>query len=844
MNLKIKYILLFVPAFFIFCYPVINSGYYGDDSLHSFISSVMAERNLSFFDQYIINFKAFLPGRISILHLHQWVFLLFTDLVIYKIYVSFMVCMALVSTYLVGTAMLKDSSLPLLTIIFILLISIQFREYGDSVLTFHAATSTNLTLLNLSILCFIKYFDSKTRVWIIGSVTLFIVTCLSYELMYPFFIIYYFIALVFGKSNYRNAVKYLILFLAPVAILTIPNILSRLVIDIPKDVSDPNFHKAYEISIDLGAIALTFVKEIVASLPLSNLIINPFSSLSIENLILVSKTWILFLISIAVLLTTIFYYSLKNVKEQIVSSVNKESTRGQFLFALFALMLLVFPNGIIALSPKYQSEIIWGTGYTSIYFGYFGIGIFASMAIYTLIKRFSARWIIFTVSILLGTAAVANFASNNKTVEITNTFWKNPRTVAEEALRKGIMAGVENRTAYMFINSNYPWDVTSFIHKYSQKFLAQEQYTGSEGRYFGSQVAGNFLIADGKVKNNSKFSPKANLALNKYLVDEMSGNYNFDMRGDKNVYYFDYYADSVRSGYALLAEVQKIYLSNVQINGLASDRVKIYMRIPEHRGVYSMMSATFLALDPASLKPVNNITIQENQFKIISQGSGWKLLEISADPNKYLIDVKSVRLNTSQKIYQTSLFPKSLQEKRDFKFNVDRKSEILHVGFSAPFDYSHIALDPIKLGEEFSIVLKARVSENTVHAPYAHILGNHPGKNNFEGFVLQKKPTGEDIYDLHIGTGTVWKHISDFTLRPGKDSFIAVSFSKGKVTTVFDNEIKTINIEERLRNSEMPLYMGNFVGKDRPFSGQIKELLISNTALTNDDLLEFQKNSK
>jgi hypothetical protein len=437
--------------------------------------------------------------------------------------------------------------------------------------------------------------------------------------------------------------------------------------------------------------------------------------------------------------------------------------------------------------------------------------------------------------------ATANFATNYRVVEISNTFWKNPRTVAEESLRRGIMEGIDSPFTYMFINSNYPWDVTSFIHKYSGKFLNQEQYTGGEGRFFGPRSGGNILIAFGKTIIDSKFSPKADESLSKYLKQEINGNYYFDMQGNKNIKYFDYYADSDRSGYALLADVQKVFLSNDYINGLASDRVRIYVRMPEQRGMYSMMSATFLALDPITLRPVNHLTLQENQLPVVSQGNGWKLVEINSDQNKFLIDVKSIRMNTSAKVYQTSLFPKMLVDKQALQFNVDPKAEVLHVGFSAPFDYSHIAFDPIKLGAEFSIILRARLSENAIQAPYAHIVGNHPGKNNFEGFVLQKNPGRENGFDFAVGNGTEWKPVFDVTLKSTKDTFIAVSVKDGKAKIYIDQAVTSIDLGGNIHDSEMPLYIGNFIGKDRPFLGQVGELLITNTALSDATLSGFQK---
>jgi hypothetical protein len=843
MRKKIKYLIIFLASLLIFSNAIINSGYYGDDALNSFIGSTMAERGISLSEQYIINLNAFLPTRLSILHFYHWVFLLFTDLLTYKIYLSTVVAISLISSHFVIKAFVKNSYLPLLITVFTLLIGIQFREYGDSVLAFHGATSTSLILLNLSILTFVRFLKNNKTLFLVCSVILFTLACLSYELIYPFFLIYFVVSIALGQKSYGQAGKYLIIFAIPAVVLTIQNIILRLLIEVPKDVSDPNFHKAYEFSLNLGAIFLVFTKEIVASLPLSNLIINPFGSLAINNLI-VSSNQILFLALLILVLSTIFYYTIEDIKNISKEDIEFSQRQSYTLLFIYAMMLLVVPNGIIALSPKYQGEIIWGSGYVSLYFGYFGVSILICLAIYALLMKFKKLWILLSVSLLLGATSAANFLANNKTVEVINTFWKHPRTVAEESLRRGILSDIKSGTAYLFINSNYPWDVTSFIHKYSGKFLNQEQYTGGEGRFFGNKSKENILISSGKSKFYEKFSPKAEAALAKHLKLEIEDNHYYDTYEDNNIYYFDYYADSENSGYAVLASVQKAFMSQFHINGMASDKVKIYMRTPNQRGVYSTMSATFLALDPTNLKPISPVTIQENQFKVISQGVGWKLIGIDSDTSKYLIDVKSLRINTSQKIYQTSIFPSSILNTQDLKFKIDTADKILHTGFSTPFENSNITFKSVKLGNEFSIVLRARISENVVLAPNAHIVGNHPGINNFEGFVIQRKGIGDSQFALSFGNGKEWKEVIDFKLSSNNDTFIAVSVKNGKAIAVIDEKTSSIDLGGNIQDSEMPLYIGNFIGKDRPFPGRVYEIMITKTALTKEELSNFRDSTK
>jgi hypothetical protein len=43
--------------------------------------------------------------------------------------------------------------------------------------------------------------------------------------------------------------------------------------------------------------------------------------------------------------------------------------------------------------------------------------------------------------------------------------------------------------------------------------------------------------------------------------------------------------------------------------------------------------------------------------------------------------------------------------------------------------------------------------------------------------------------------------------------------------------------KDAMVNSKMPLYIGNWIGKNRPFNGVIKEIKISNRSLSREDII-------
>lgn len=73
---------------------------------------------------------------------------------------------------------------------------------------------------------------------------------------------------------------------------------------------------------------------------------------------------------------------------------------------------------------------------------------------------------------------------------------------------------------------------------------------------------------------------------------------------------------------------------------------------------------------------------------------------------------------------------------------------------------------------------------------------------------------------------------------------MGVSVNNGKAIVVVNKMVSAVDLGGNLAESAMPLYIGNYVGKDRPFSGHVVEFLITNTALTETVLSALQKSIK
>lgn len=149
-------------------------------------------------------------------------------------------------------------------------------------------------------------------------------------------------------------------------------------------------------------------------------------------------------------------------------------------------------------------------------------------------------------------------------------------------------------------------------------------------------------------------------------------------------------------------------------------------------------------------------------------------------------------------------------------------------------------INPISLGSEFT--LEILVKPDYLQVPYSAIIGNHPGFKNFQGFVIQQNPQEENMYSFGFGNGATWSTPLNFKLEPQKMNYLAITFVNGNVK-IFVNGNKVIenNTNFSISNSDLPLTIGNWINRDREFNGLIDEIIISDRALSQNQILSQWK---
>lgn len=606
--------------------PLLSSGYTNDDSFSSLLKGTMQESHIGPVDYTVSQIMYWMTsnGRFFLLTSYvDLIYYVFDNLLIYKLAIlTFIVLDLLVFAYFV-TMLTGSKSLGIIAILFTPAI-FQFRLYHDPIMGYSTILEFIFLLTILSLIFLRKFMISSKPAYLGLSLFTYTVCLLNYEISYVFFLLHFIVVLFNrGSRSLRSTLTLASLFFALPVVLSAINFLIRVYYRVPLSGGS----SAYSLSLDPGMFTVTLIKQCVAALPLSYYFLDPnhvfqgaigqlLSDFSIELLLLGAGIFGLF-----ALLGINVCKELKGGKtDHLVGEI-----------ALLGFALLVLPGVIISLSPKYQSEILWGWGYLPVFISYFGF-ILILVASILLVTRWAGKVsgkmaIILLIAILLVTAVcILNYWNNASIVERSNLMWLYPRNVAENAMGTGIMGTVPGGSI-LLVNSNYPWDQKEFYLLNSGK---QFLYVGTKGplRYVGGQG----------------YQPDRLPAST--LLAKTGDTWSYRLNDSDNVYYFDYYSYSSSNGYAYLSKVHDLSITNSSIGLLSSPEVYLFIRTPydlhkddPHQNPWSVLVHGF-TYGNGSGDTEQYFTVDRAQLALLASGDDWELYKLSIEGKE--IDVKSL----------------------------------------------------------------------------------------------------------------------------------------------------------------------------------------------------------
>ncbi|MDH4248157.1 MAG: LamG domain-containing protein, partial [Deltaproteobacteria bacterium] len=139
------------------------------------------------------------------------------------------------------------------------------------------------------------------------------------------------------------------------------------------------------------------------------------------------------------------------------------------------------------------------------------------------------------------------------------------------------------------------------------------------------------------------------------------------------------------------------------------------------------------------------------------------------------------------------------------------------------------------LGTRFAIELILRPALHEMR--YAHIIGNHPGSLDHTGFALQLMVPEKNQYGFGFGNGKRWSDGVYLEIPPEQWSYVIVNVNGAQVTGYVNGQkIVEKNVGVEMKESDYWIDIGNWVNKDRPFAGDIREVRLRQEMLTEDEI--------
>jgi len=301
-------------------------------------------------------------------------------------------------------------------------------------------------------------------------------------------------------------------------------------------------------------------------------------------------------------------------------------------------------------------------------------------------------------------------------------------------------------------------------------------------------------------------------------------------------YHFDQYYQYSERGFSALNDTKPSLISeNIDfIKNSTSNGEKILILGGNLNGIYYGESHTESILNVPSQPEILFVNDDNKLSEFLLNNTDVKVF---VDPSIFWNYNNPSRLITIlNQNYRVDLVSKSNQMellRRDFN-----KSKISIIN-PEPDTISQITSDmifvqtPVHLNNNFTVQVLVKPDMNQL--PYAAIVGNHPGYNNFEGFIIQQDNSSQNDYTFSYGNGNSWEPGVKFHLNGSEWNYLVITVENKKILVYRNSKlIGSANVTGTIKNSGMPLYIGNWINNDRPFTGPIRDVVISDSSISDN----------
>ncbi len=465
---------------------LIHSGYFWDDAVNATLYLAEKFDNLPLWQNLLTFMRNYIElGRINLLSCYYYLLFYIEDVRIYKLIIILSVCanqllLGMTVRYATRSRRIAQAAMLLIPLL------IQFRPYQDPVTGFYALMQVIFAELILTVYFLLRFLREGRRknFWI--SLLLFAVSLLTYEVSYPFILMILLVCWA-EKRNLRESIRITIPFGILILIcLTAIFIVRSLFVQ-------GETYSGIAFSLDIGRILRTWLIQLLAALPLSHFLFNSqiaimgSSYLARETLPYRSSTLLLqtesveWLIAFGFVLTFFWITHSKN------QNTEKSNQSGLTLLAVLGLCFWLLPAIPIALSARYQGQLLPGLGYLPVYLEYFGVSMLmcalaAALAPRLKVQGCRSKWLLAGGSVLLVWSLV-NSQHNRIMIDRLNRSFLYPRQAGELALQNGLIAFLPDSASVVSLNPDpYIWEAS-----WNQQGLFEEYYSIYSRRNFSAE---------------------------------------------------------------------------------------------------------------------------------------------------------------------------------------------------------------------------------------------------------------------------------------------------------------------------------------------------------------------
>ena len=465
---------------------LIRSGYFWDDAVNSTVYLAEKKDTVSL-GRHVLEFmrKYLALGRINVLSFYYYFFFYIENVSIYK---ALIIVSILVNQIIFRNTLIEYKvSLPYARVGMLLIpLLLQTRLYQDPVSGFYSLMQVLTAEMLLCALFLSRWLRTGRRRDLVLCLLVYTAGLMTYEVCFPFLLMICLLIWV-RRGNFFRAVRDSLPFVGMTILLLAGIYMVR-----AKFVTYSTY-AGVAFSLDPGKILGTALNQFTAGLPLSfytaanqgAVLGNVYPAESFMNYDFFSFLKSVQLLDVLVVSAGVLLVCLIVKRSSDEKGLKNAFSSAELLILGFSFALL--PIITVAMSERYQGQLIPGLGYLPVYMQYYGVAVLL-LWIVLKVRNSSARALYLSAFILIW---LLNLQNNRAVTEIMNRSFYGPRNAGEASLKGGILDFLPEDSVLVSLNDRrYLWEAN-----WDNVGLYEEFY-GNWSRHKPLAVGDNSLLQD------------------------------------------------------------------------------------------------------------------------------------------------------------------------------------------------------------------------------------------------------------------------------------------------------------------------------------------------------------